>query len=83
MRLKTSRETGRLNCVDMLAVARPTPEELAEFERLDATAPLDEEGRPAWSFEGAPLTARELRWLELYRKLENGKDAAKANGRRR
>jgi hypothetical protein len=29
------------------------------------------------------LTARERRWLDLYRKLENGKDAAKANGRRR
>lgn len=60
---------GRLACVAMTAVARPTAEELAEFERLDAAAPLDEEGRPAWSFEGQPLTVRERRWLELYRRL--------------
>lgn len=66
---KGSHEAGRLACAAMPAVARPTPEELAEFERLDATAPLDEEGRPAWSFEGEPLTGRERRWLELYRRL--------------
>jgi len=81
--LKTSRETGRLKCVETPSAVHPTPDELAEFERLDATAPLNEEGQPAWSFEGEPLTARERRWLELYRKLENCKDAAKAPGRRR
>ncbi|WP_314950586.1 hypothetical protein [Bradyrhizobium cosmicum] len=56
---------------------------LAEFERLDAMAPLDEEGLPAWSFAGEPLTARERRWLELYRKLEIGKPPAQTHGRRR
>lgn len=80
---KTPRRTVRLKCVNTQAVARPTSDELAEFEQLDATAPLDEAGQPAWSFEGEPLTARERRWLELYRRLENGEDAAKANGRRR
>ncbi|QQO11950.1 hypothetical protein JJB99_20840 [Bradyrhizobium diazoefficiens] len=66
---KGSHEAGRRASVAIAAVARPTPEELAEFERLDATAPLDEEGHPAWSFEGQPLTGRERRWLELYRRL--------------
>ena len=80
---KTSRETGRLKCVETPSAVHPTPDELAEFERLDATAPLNEEGQPAWSFEGEPLTARERRWLELYRKLENCKVAAKTHGRRR
>jgi hypothetical protein len=80
---KTLRETGRLKCLDVSAAVRPTPDELAEFERLDASAPLDEEGRPAWSFEGEPLTARERRWLELYRKLETRKQPVKTPGRRR
>jgi hypothetical protein len=80
---KTSRETGRLKGVDMPAVARPTPHELAEFERLDATAPLDEKGRPSWSFEGEPLTARERRWLELYRRLRTASSLSKTKGRRR
>ena len=80
---RPSRETNRLKCVEMPVAVCPTSDELAEFERLDATAPLDAEGQPAWSFEGEPLTARERRWLELYRKLKNGKDSAKANGRRR
>ena len=73
---KTLRKTGRLKCLDVPAAVRPTPDELAEFERLDASAPLDEEGRSAWSFEGEPLTARERRWLELYRKLESRKQPA-------
>lgn len=76
------RETSRLEGLDVLAV-RPTLDALAEFERLDAIAPLDEEGRPAWSFEGEPLTARERRWLELYCRLEICKQPAKARGRRR
>jgi len=79
----TSRGTGRLTCRGDFIAVRPTPDELAEFERLEATAPLDEEGCPAWSFEGEPLTARERRWLELYRKLENGGRPVKTHGRRR
>lgn len=62
---------------------RPTADELAEFERLDAMAPLDAEGMPAWSFEGEPLTARERRWLELYCKLENCGGVVRTRGRRR
>ena len=62
---------------------RLTADEIVEFARLDATAPLDEKGRPAWSFEGEPLTAHERRWLELYRKLANCKDTAESRGRRR
>lgn len=65
---------------DVLNAIRPTAGELAEFERLEATAPLDEEGCPAWSFEGEPLTARERRWLELYRKLENSGGSPKRMG---
>jgi hypothetical protein len=80
---KPSRETNRLKCVETPSAIRPTPDELAEFERLDATAPVDEDGQPAWSFEGEPLTARERRWLELYRKLANCEQAAKMHGRRR
>lgn len=80
---KASREADRLKCPDVSIALRPTPEELAEFERLDAMAPLDEQGLPAWSFEGGPLTARERRWLELYRKLENCGRLAKTRRRRR
>ncbi|WP_156162716.1 hypothetical protein [Bradyrhizobium sp. LTSP857] len=54
---RPSRETNRLKCVEAPAAVCMTPDELAEFERLDATAPLDEEGQPASSFEGEPLTA--------------------------
>ncbi|MDH2347983.1 hypothetical protein QCM77_25335 [Bradyrhizobium sp. SSUT18] len=79
---KTSRETGSLRCVAAVSAVRPSANERAEFEQLDATAPLDEEGRPAWSFQGEPLTARERRWLELYLKLENHEEAGSPNGRR-
>lgn len=79
----TSRGTGGLTRRGVSTAVRPTLDELAEFERLEATAPLDEEGCPAWSFEGEPLTARERRWLELYRKLENCGRVAKTHGRRR
>ncbi|MFB6449326.1 hypothetical protein [Bradyrhizobium tunisiense] len=65
------RHPGRLTGPNVFAALRPTVDELAEFERREAIAPLDEEGCPAWSFDGEPLTARERRWLELYRKLEN------------
>lgn len=44
---KTWRDAGRLRGVDGPAGGQLTPDELAEFERLDAAAPLDAEGRPA------------------------------------
>lgn len=80
---RTSRGTGRLTRLDLLTAVRPTLNELAEFERLETIPPFDEQGCPAWSFEGEPLTAREQRWLELYRKLENSGRRAKTHGRRR
>jgi hypothetical protein len=43
-------------------------EETAEFELLDALPPIDDNGKPAWVFEGEPTTYREKRWLELYTK---------------
>jgi hypothetical protein len=76
-------ETARLIEVEAFSAVRPTSDELAEFERLEAMAPLDEEGEPAWSFEGEPLTARERRWLELYRKLSGCAGAARTHMRRR
>jgi len=82
MRL-TSRGAGRPTGLDASFAVRPTPDELAEFERLEATAPFDEDGCPAWSFEGEPLTACERRWLELYRKLENFERLAKTGRRDR
>ncbi|MGY4505458.1 hypothetical protein ACVWYH_009415 [Bradyrhizobium sp. GM24.11] len=80
---KASRDSAGLICLETPAAVRPTPDELAEFERLDATAPLNEDGHPARSFEGQPLTPRERRWLELYRKLADRKDVAKTHERRR
>jgi hypothetical protein len=41
-------------------------EEAIEFELLDASAPFDDSGNIAWTFEGEPITSREKRWLELY-----------------
>ncbi|MCK1386421.1 hypothetical protein [Bradyrhizobium sp. 21] len=78
-----SRGAGRLTCAVASIALGPTPDELAEFDRLDASAPLDDDGRPAWSYEGEPLTARERRWLELYRKLEKCSQPIKTRGRRR
>lgn len=43
----TSRGTGRLMYRGVSTAVRPTLDELAEFERLEATAPLDKEGCPA------------------------------------
>jgi hypothetical protein len=43
-------------------------EETVEFEMLDALPPFDDNGEPAWIFEGEPTTRREKRWLELYTK---------------
>lgn len=79
---KIARESHRVKCRRMPSSFRPTPSELAEFERLDAMAPLDEEGSLTWSFEGEPLTARERRWLELYRKLGSYSDGIEVHGRR-
>jgi hypothetical protein len=39
-----------------------------EFEMLDALPALTTMGKPAWTFEGGPITRREKRWLELYMK---------------
>jgi len=41
-------------------------EETLEFETLDELPPIDDSGRIAWTNEGAPITIREKRWLELY-----------------
>jgi len=40
--------------------------ETLEFERLDALPPEGE--RLSWAFGGEPVTRREKRWLELYRR---------------
>jgi hypothetical protein len=45
-----------------------TPEETAEFELLDAQFPLD--GKPAWRPSDLPLSPKEQRWLELFRRME-------------
>jgi hypothetical protein len=47
-----------------------TAEETLEFERLDNSPPLDEDGNPAWTSDGVPSTPRERRWCELYQKHE-------------
>ena len=47
-----------------------TFEETIEFEALEELRPLDDNGNIGWTFEGEPTTAREKRWLELYRKQE-------------
>lgn len=80
---KASRGSAGLICLEIPAAVRPISDELAEFERLDATAPLNEDGQPAWSFEGQPLTPRERRLLELYRKLADRQDVAKTHERHR
>jgi hypothetical protein len=43
-------------------------EETFEFETLDDLAPLDDEGGHLGWRDGVPITSREKRWLELYRK---------------
>jgi hypothetical protein len=46
-------------------------QETFEFETLDELSPLDETGtKIAWR-DGAPITGREKRWLELYQKHED------------
>jgi hypothetical protein len=49
-----------------------TADETLEFERLDRLSPVDHLGNCVWNFEGEPKTFEEKRWLELYRKHENG-----------
>ena len=51
-------------------------EETVEFEMLDALPPIDDNGQPAWIFEGEPTTRREKRWLELYTKKIRAKTPA-------
>ena len=43
-------------------------EETIEFDVLDGLPAIDDDGKPAWIFEGKPITDREKRWLELYTK---------------
>jgi hypothetical protein len=45
-----------------------TPEETTEFELLDAQLPLD--GKPASRPSDLPLSPKEQRWLELFRRME-------------
>ncbi|WFU23618.1 hypothetical protein QA649_37325 [Bradyrhizobium sp. CB1717] len=45
-----------------------TPEETTEFELLDAEFPLDD--KPAWRPSDLPLSPKEQRWLELFRRME-------------
>jgi hypothetical protein len=45
-----------------------TPEETTEFELLDAQLPLD--GKPVWRPSDLPLSPKEQRWLELFRRME-------------
>jgi hypothetical protein len=43
-------------------------EETLEFQMLDSLPATDENGDPAWTFEGEPTNDRERRWLTLYLK---------------
>ena len=43
-------------------------EEAEEFAAIDALPPFDAAGNIAWVFQGSPTTARENRWLTLYKK---------------
>jgi hypothetical protein len=46
-----------------------TVEETFEFEALDETPPVGDDGGLTWKSLGAmPVTEREVRWLELYTK---------------
>lgn len=56
-------------------VKYPAPElaglsvkEAAGFAAIDGLPPCDEAGNTAWIFLGSPTTAREKRWLALYKK---------------
>ena len=47
-------------------------EETFEFEALDETSPVADDGSIAWKSAGEmPVTEREVRWLELYTKHAN------------
>jgi hypothetical protein len=43
--------------------------EATEFAAIDALPPFDKAGHVAWTFQGSPTTARENRWLSLYKKV--------------
>lgn len=45
-----------------------TPEETTEFELLDAQLPLD--GKPVRRPSDLPLSPKDQRWLELFRRME-------------
>jgi hypothetical protein len=63
--------TSRLYTLDKKrrrVLAGLTPEETTEFELLDAQLPLD--GKPAWRHSELPLSPKEQRWLELFRRTE-------------
>lgn len=45
-----------------------TPEETTEFELLDAQLPLD--SKPPWRPSDLPLSPKEQRWVELFRKVQ-------------
>jgi hypothetical protein len=53
---------------DRQCFAGLTHEETEEFEALESFPPLDDNGDVAWNFEAEPITWREKRWLELYKK---------------
>jgi hypothetical protein len=53
---------------DRRCVAGLSYEETMEFEALDAIPALDDDGNVASPFESEPVTCREKRWLELYKK---------------
>jgi hypothetical protein len=55
---RTSRVSRHLNCVETPSAVRPTPDELAEFERLDAMAPVDEDGQTEDCKQAAKMHGR-------------------------
>jgi len=54
-----------------------TIEETIEFKAIETLPPFDENGNIAWTFEGEPITSREKRWLELYRKQGRARQKGK------
>lgn len=59
-----------------------TVEETFEFETLDETPPIADDGLIAWkSAGGMPTTKRKVRWLELYTKHANAWKLWILNGR--
>jgi hypothetical protein len=58
-------------------------EETFEFETLSDLAPLDDSGSPVPWRDGVPITSREKRCLELYKKHDAAWRVIKAVARRR